>query len=44
MAHESQLDRANENLKLSHDGPGQRQESCTNQRMQAFHQGIESEA
>ena len=31
-AHDSQIVRAKENLKLSYDGPGQRQASGTNQR------------
>ena len=32
-AHDSQIVRAKENLKLSHSGPGQRQTSDTNQRI-----------
>ena len=32
MAHDSQIVRAKENLKLSHSGPSQRQASGTNQR------------
>ena len=44
-AHESQVVRAKENLKLSYDGPSQRQASGTNQRIKALRQGvIESEA
>ena len=33
MAHDSQIVRAKENLKLSHGGPSQRQASGTNQRI-----------
>ena len=44
MAHESQIDRAKENVKLSHGGPCQRQSSDTNQRMKDLRQGMESEA
>ena len=33
MAYDSQIARANENLKLSHGGPRQRQASGTNQRI-----------
>ena len=37
--HDSQIVRAKENLKLSNDGPSQRQASGTNQRVKALRQG-----
>ena len=37
--HDSQVVRAEENLKLSHGGPSQRQTSGTNQRIKALRQG-----
>ena len=39
MAHDSQIVRAKENLKLSYGGLSQRQESGTNQRIKALRQG-----
>ena len=39
MAHDSQIVRAKENLKLSYGGPSQRQASGTNQRIKALRQG-----
>ena len=38
-AHDSQIGRAKENLKLSVGGSSQRQESGTNQRIKALRQG-----
>ena len=38
-AHESQIARDEENLKLSYGGPRQRQTSCTNQPIIALRQG-----
>ena len=35
-AHDSQIVRAKEKLKLSYGGPSQRQASCTNQRIKAL--------
>ena len=40
-AHHSQIVRAKENLKLSHDGPIHRQASGTNQRIKALRQGLQ---
>ena len=37
--YDSQTVRAKENLKLSYDGPSQRQASGTNQRIKALHKG-----
>ena len=39
MAHDSQIVRAKENLKLSYGGPSQRQTSGTNQPIKALRQG-----
>ena len=39
MAHDSQIFRANENIKLSYGGPSQRQATGTNQRIKALRQG-----
>ena len=39
MAHDLQIGRAKENLKLSYGGPSQRQASGTNQRIQALRKG-----
>ena len=39
MAHYSQIVRAKDNLKLSYDGPSQRQASGTNQLIKALRQG-----
>ena len=39
MAHDSQIVRAKENLKLSYGGPNQRQTLGTNQRIKALRQG-----
>ena len=38
-AHDPQIVKAKENIKLSDDGPSQRQSSGTNQRMKALRQG-----
>ena len=38
MAHDSQIVRAKENIKLSYGGPGYRQASGTNQRIKALRQ------
>ena len=38
-AHETQIVRANENLKLIYGGPSQRQASGTNQQIKALRQG-----
>ena len=40
MAHDSQIVRAKENLKLSYGGPSQRQTLGTNQWIKALRQGI----
>ena len=39
MAHDSQIVRAKENLKLSHGGSSQRQASDTNQQIKVLRQG-----
>ena len=39
MAHDSQIVRAKESLKLSYSGPSQGQASSTNQRIKALRQG-----
>ena len=39
LAHDTQIVRAKENLKLSYGGPSQRQASGTNQRIKALRQG-----
>ena len=39
MAHDSQIGRAEESLKLSQGGPSQRQTSGTNQPIIAYYQG-----